>query len=145
MRELTAPVAGTVVAVTAVGERVAAGAAVGEMVAEGQPLAAMGGDAPDPQPAGDEARAGADASDLGDGRAGDEARAGTAGAADVAGSLEAVRERHARGLDDARPEAVAKRRAAGRRTARENVADLVVDGTLVEYQPLIFAAQEGRR
>ena len=40
---------------------------------------------------------------------------------------------------------MAKRRASGRRTARENVADLVDEGTFVEYQPLIFAAQEGRR
>jgi acetyl-CoA carboxylase carboxyltransferase component len=59
--------------------------------------------------------------------------------------LAAVRSRHERTLDAARPEAVAKRHAAGRRTARENVADLVDDGTLVEYGPLVFAAQERRR
>jgi acetyl-CoA carboxylase carboxyltransferase component len=56
-----------------------------------------------------------------------------------------VRERHALGLDAARPEAVAKRRAKGRRTARENLAELVDEGTYVEYGPLIFAAQERRR
>ena len=39
--------------------------------------------------------------------------------------LEAVRERHAIGLDAARPDAVAKRHEQGRRTARENLADLV--------------------
>jgi acetyl-CoA carboxylase carboxyltransferase component len=59
--------------------------------------------------------------------------------------LVAVRERHELGLDAARPEAVARRRKRGRRTARENLADLVDDGTYVEYGPLIFAAQERRR
>jgi acetyl-CoA carboxylase carboxyltransferase component len=59
--------------------------------------------------------------------------------------LEAVRERHAIGLDAARPEAVAKRRKRGRRTARENLAELVDDGSYVEYGPLLFAAQEQRR
>lgn len=48
-------------------------------------------------------------------------------------------------LDDARPEAVAKRHAKGRRTARENVADLVDDGTWVEYGGLAVAAQRMRR
>jgi acetyl-CoA carboxylase carboxyltransferase component len=59
--------------------------------------------------------------------------------------LEAVFDRHALTQDDARPEAVAKRREQGRRTARENLADLVDPDTFVEYGPLIFAAQEGRR
>jgi acetyl-CoA carboxylase carboxyltransferase component len=59
--------------------------------------------------------------------------------------LAAVRERHAKGLDEARPEAVAKRREKGRRTARENLAELVDEGTYVEYGPLLFAAQERRR
>src|SRR4051794_5325641 len=59
--------------------------------------------------------------------------------------LDAVRERHAVGLDDARPEAVARRRERGLRTARENLAGLVDEGTYVEYGPLIFAAQERRR
>ncbi len=59
--------------------------------------------------------------------------------------LEAVRERHAIGLDAARPEAVGRRHERGRRTARENLAELVDEGTFVEYGPLIFAAQEQRR
>ncbi|MBV9197933.1 MAG: biotin carboxylase [Solirubrobacterales bacterium] len=59
--------------------------------------------------------------------------------------LEAVLERHALGLDEARPEAVAARHADGRRTARENLADLVDAGSFIEYGPLIFAAQERRR
>jgi len=59
--------------------------------------------------------------------------------------LEAVRARHAVGLDAARPDAVAKRRERNRRTARENLADLLDDGSFVEYGPLTFAAQETRR
>lgn len=47
--------------------------------------------------------------------------------------------------DAARPEAVAKRHAAGGRTARENVADLVDPGTFVEYGRFAIAAQRGRR
>jgi acetyl-CoA carboxylase carboxyltransferase component len=59
--------------------------------------------------------------------------------------LEAVRERHAVGLDAARPEAVARRRERGRRTARENLDDLLDEDSYVEYGPLLFAAQEARR
>jgi acetyl-CoA carboxylase carboxyltransferase component len=59
--------------------------------------------------------------------------------------LEAVRERHELGLDPARPEAVKRRRDRGRRTARENLGELVDEGTFVEYGPLMFAAQEQRR
>jgi acetyl-CoA carboxylase carboxyltransferase component len=64
---------------------------------------------------------------------------------DERADLRAVRERHELGLDAARPEAVAKRHERGRRTARENLAELVDDGTFVEYGPLVFAAQERRR
>jgi len=53
--------------------------------------------------------------------------------------------RHDVGLDPARPEAVAKRRALGRRTARENVADLVDPGSFVEYGPVVIAPQRRRR
>ena len=60
-------------------------------------------------------------------------------------ALEEVRERHAIGLDAARPEAVAQRRGRGHRTARENLAELLDDGSFVEYGPLMFAAQEQRR
>jgi len=59
--------------------------------------------------------------------------------------LHAVRERHEIGLDGARPEAVAQRRERGRRTARENLADLLDPDSFVEYGPLLFAAQEARR
>ena len=56
-----------------------------------------------------------------------------------------MRERHALGLDDRRPDAVAARHDRGRRTARENLADLLDEGSFVEYGPLMFAAQEQRR
>jgi acetyl-CoA carboxylase carboxyltransferase component len=59
--------------------------------------------------------------------------------------LAAVRERHEIGLDAARPEAVARRHERGRRTARENLTDLVDEGSFIEYGPLLFAAQERRR
>ena len=59
--------------------------------------------------------------------------------------LAEVLERHRIGLDEARPEAVARRRKTGHRTARENVADLVDPGTFVEYGPLLIAAQRRRR
>jgi acetyl-CoA carboxylase carboxyltransferase component len=59
--------------------------------------------------------------------------------------LAAVHGRHEQTLDAARPDAVAKRHGAGHRTARENVGELVDDGTFVEYGPLMFAAQERRR
>jgi acetyl-CoA carboxylase carboxyltransferase component len=59
--------------------------------------------------------------------------------------LAEVLERHAVGRDDARPDAVARRRRVGRRTARENVADLLDDGSFVEYGPLVIAAQRRRR
>ena len=59
--------------------------------------------------------------------------------------LRAVRERHAVGLDVARAEVVARRHELGRRTARENLDDLLDQGTFVEYGPLLFAAQERRR
>ena len=50
-------------------------------------------------------------------------------------------ERHAFGLDANRPEAVGKRRKTGQRTARENLAELVDEGTFVEYGALVVAAQ----
>ena len=59
--------------------------------------------------------------------------------------LRAVHERHEVGLDAARADAVAQRRERGRRTARENLSDLLDADTFVEYGPLLFAAQERRR
>ncbi len=61
------------------------------------------------------------------------------------GDLAEVHERHEIGQDHRRPEAVAKRHAQHRRTARENLHDLLDDGSFIEYGPLMFAAQEQRR
>ncbi len=55
--------------------------------------------------------------------------------------LAEVLERHRRTQDDARPKAVARRRATGQRTARENISDLVDSGTFVEYGALTLAAR----
>ncbi|MGH7914523.1 MAG: biotin/lipoyl-containing protein, partial [Candidatus Binataceae bacterium] len=54
-------------------------------------------------------------------------------------------ERHAKGLDAARPEAVARRRKTRQRTARENIEDLCDRGSFVEYGALVLAAQRRRR
>lgn len=53
--------------------------------------------------------------------------------------------RHRHTLDEARPEAVAKRRKTGHRTARENIDDLVDPGSFLEYGALAIAAQKRRR
>jgi acetyl-CoA carboxylase carboxyltransferase component len=63
----------------------------------------------------------------------------------VRADLRDVQERHRMGRDEARPEAVERRRSTGQRTARENVADLCDAGTFVEYGPLVIAAQRRRR
>jgi acetyl/propionyl-CoA carboxylase alpha subunit/acetyl-CoA carboxylase carboxyltransferase component len=59
--------------------------------------------------------------------------------------LAEVQTRHAFGLDEARPDAVARRRKTGQRTARENVDDLCDAGSYVEYGALVLAAQRRRR
>ncbi len=83
------------------------------------------------------------------GPGGDEAATEDVGAAvdldATRADLEEVRARHAAGSDEGRTEAVARRHAGGRRTARENVADLVDAGSFVEYGPLVIAAQRRRR
>jgi len=59
--------------------------------------------------------------------------------------LDEVAHRHLLTLDEGRHAAVAKRHAQGRRTARENIADLVDPGSFVEYGALAIAAQRSRR
>ena len=59
--------------------------------------------------------------------------------------LQRVIDRHAFTLDAQRVEAVAKRHALGRRTARENIADLCDDGSFMEHGALAVAAQRSRR
>ena len=59
--------------------------------------------------------------------------------------LEQLRVRQELLRDESRSEAVVKRHAKGQRTARENVADLIDEGTFVEYGGFGVAAQRGRR
>ncbi len=97
---------------------------LGETVSEGQPLARL---------------------TAGDGPASASADIGPGAHEDEREDLAAVHSRHDLTHDAARPEAVARRHEQGGRTARENLDDLVDPGTFLEYGPLIFAAQEGRR
>ncbi len=60
---------------------------------------------------------------------------------DIREDLEEVRERHRLIGDDARSERLDRIRARGRRTARENIADLVDEDSFIEYGPLVLAAQ----
>jgi pyruvate carboxylase len=68
-----------------------------------------------------------------------------ASAAETRADLQELRAREAWLADANRPDAVAKRRARGLRTARENVADLCDPGSFVEYGALAIAAQRSRR
>jgi acetyl-CoA carboxylase carboxyltransferase component len=101
-----------------------AGLAVGDVVAEGDPLVYV---TPTPR---------------------DESEPATPHVAVDPGEradLAEVVRRHEIGLDPARPDAVARRRATGQRTARENVADVCDPGSFVEYGALAIAAQRQRR
>jgi acetyl-CoA carboxylase carboxyltransferase component len=71
--------------------------------------------------------------------------AGQATEAAQRADLAEVVERHAIGLDAARPDVVARRHERGHRTARENVDDLLDAGSFVEYGQLAIAAQRRRR
>jgi acetyl-CoA carboxylase carboxyltransferase component len=59
--------------------------------------------------------------------------------------LAEVLKRRALTRDEARPDAVDRRHAAGARMARENIAELVDPGSFVEYGRFAIAAQRGRR
>jgi acetyl-CoA carboxylase carboxyltransferase component len=59
--------------------------------------------------------------------------------------LDETLKRRALTRDEARPDAVKRRHAAGARTARENLTDLVDPGSFVEYGGLAIAAQRARR
>lgn len=59
--------------------------------------------------------------------------------------LDEVAHRHFLTLDEGRQAAVAKRHSRGRRTARENIADLIDPDSFVEYGALAIAAQRSRR
>ncbi|MBR0784740.1 acetyl-CoA carboxylase family protein [Bradyrhizobium iriomotense] len=64
---------------------------------------------------------------------------------EIRSDLARVLSAHERLMDEARPEAVARRRKTGQRTARENVADLCDEGSFLEYGGLAVAAQRSRR
>jgi acetyl-CoA carboxylase carboxyltransferase component len=59
--------------------------------------------------------------------------------------LDELLRRRALTADAARPDAVQRRHAAGGRTARENIDDLVDAGSFVEYGRFALAAQRSRR
>ncbi|MGV8997339.1 MAG: carboxyl transferase domain-containing protein [Parvibaculaceae bacterium] len=59
--------------------------------------------------------------------------------------LAEVRARILTGLDEGRPDAVARRRKTNQRTARENVDDLCDEGSFIEYGSMMLAAQRRRR
>ncbi|MGI1677145.1 MAG: ATP-grasp domain-containing protein [Cellvibrionaceae bacterium] len=59
--------------------------------------------------------------------------------------LQEVIDRHRYGLDENRPEAVARRRKTGQRTTRENINHLCDEGSFIEYGSLVIAAQRARR
>jgi acetyl-CoA carboxylase carboxyltransferase component len=67
-----------------------------------------------------------------------------AGQERIRADLQDVIERHSRGIDERRSDAVARRRKAGQRTVRENIEDLC-DGHFLEYGALAVAAQRQRR
>ena len=77
---------------------------------------------------------------------------GTAAAAARTAAPDAIRAdlaeaiaRHRATLDEARPDAVERRRGAGKRTARENLDALFDQGSFIEYGALTVAAQRRRR
>ena len=81
-------------------------------------------------------------------RTGEHAQAEGAGRVDLdraRADLDEVRRRHVLTLDEGRPAAITKRHKQNRRTARENIADLVDSGSFVEYGALTLAAQRSRR
>jgi len=63
----------------------------------------------------------------------------------IRGDLAETQHRHELTRDAARPDAVARRRKTGQRTARENIADLCDADSFVEYGGLVIAAQRQRR
>jgi len=98
---------------------------VGDHLAEGQPVVLLvPAEGEEAAPLPEEARADPDA---------------------VRADLAEVVARHRAGQDAERPAAVAARRERGRRTARENLAELCDEGSFTEYGALALAAQRRRR
>jgi acetyl/propionyl-CoA carboxylase alpha subunit len=59
--------------------------------------------------------------------------------------LQELNERRSHIYDENRPDAVARRRKTGQRTARENINDLFGEDGFKEFGPLVVAAQRSRR
>ena len=144
MIEVVAPIAGLVVEVAVAGAPVAAGGTVAVLEAmkiEHVITVPLGGTVASLSVAiGDLVEAGQHLLTLTPG--------GTAAAAvpppEPRGDLGELRARLALTLDAARPEAVARHHARGRRTARENLADLVDPGSFDEFGGLAIPAQRRR-
>ena len=160
MHEVRAPLQGTIVRIAEVGTAVAAGATIAviesmkmeHLVEAGVPgiVGEVRVAAGDTVYGGDILAVLAAPTETGSNetpdRSGDTDDAGEAGApARTRADLAEVLDRHERTLDGARPDAVERRRRTGQRTARENVEDLLDPGSLVEYGPLVIAAQRRRR
>jgi pyruvate/2-oxoglutarate dehydrogenase complex dihydrolipoamide acyltransferase (E2) component len=118
--------------------------AVDETVGKGQPLLRLATVDHREATPDDTTGRGASGDSAADGAAGDRERE-TTGEGEIRPDLAAVLERHAVGLDERRPDAVARRRRTNQRTARENLAELLDPGSFVEYGPLVIAAQRRRR
>ena len=69
----------------------------------------------------------------------------TPGPAHIRADLAEMLERRRAMTDEGRPGPVAKRHALGMRTARENIADLVDEGSFIEYGVFTLANQRARR
>jgi acetyl-CoA carboxylase carboxyltransferase component len=74
----------------------------------------------------------------------DDSREGGEPAEPIRPELAELRARLSATTDAGRPDAVARRRKTGQRTARENIEDLLDEGSFVEYGALALAAQRTR-
>ncbi len=63
----------------------------------------------------------------------------------IRGDLAELYERRSYTRDENRPDAVARRRKTGQKTAQENIESIVDPGSFKEYGPLVVAAQKARR
>lgn len=120
-------------------------AGVGATVATGDPVVVVRPAASAAAPADESPAASAAPSHADGSHVGGAASAAGSDASPLRADLAEAVERHRVGLDEARPDAVAARRKRGRRTARENIADLCDEGSFVEYGALAIAAQRKRR
>lgn len=126
--EVQAPAAGTVSVLKV---------DVGDQVEEGQPLFTL---AAAPLQKGPEEQAG-----YAEDWTADDSTAADYAEYRVRPDLEQILERRLATLDEGRLAAVQRRHERGRRTARENIADLVDMGSFAEYGGLALAAQRARR